>query len=309
MEIDIQNENVGERLDILLSNMLRNKSLSRNIIQKHISKGCLVNGRECKRGYKLKEGDSVSIDEEYWDNIANMLDLSDKIKPQKGFLDIRYEDADCMVLYKPKGLVVHPGVGNPQNTLANYLRYYLESKNEYDVLMDRAGIVHRLDKGVSGLMVVAKNKRMQEYLKSQFKKREVIKIYHAYLEESTNVEHVIDLNKYVKEMDIKLQQWKDWKRVEGYIGRDRINRYMMNFKGYEFEGSKKAVSYFLFSKNEVLIKIETGRMHQIRVTLKHMGYHIKGDKIYGMGKGDEIMLESVLLSFKDINGNQLTFTV
>jgi len=84
---------------------------------------------------------------------------------------------------------------------------------------------------------------------------------------------------------------------------------MMDFKSYEFEGSKKAISYFLFSKNEVLVKIETGRMHQIRVTLKHMGYHIKGDKMYGEGKGDEIMLESVLLSFKDISGNQLTFTV
>lgn len=309
MEINIQGENVGERLDIFLANKLKDKSLSRNIIQRYISKGCSINGKECKRGYKLKEGDVVSIDESFWENISNTLDLSDEIKPQKGTLDIRYEDAYCIVLYKPKGLVVHPGVGNPQDTLANYLRYYLESKNEYDVLMDRAGIVHRLDKGVSGLMVVAKNKRVQEYLKSQFKKRQVIKIYHAYLEESTNVEQSIDLNKYVKEMDIKLQQWKDWKRVEGYIGRDKTNRYIMDFKSYEFEGSRKAVSYFLFSKNEVLIKIETGRMHQIRVTLKHMGYHIKGDKIYGMGKGDEIMLESVLLSFNDISGNQLTFTV
>lgn len=309
MEISINNETKGQRLDLLLFNILKNKSLSRNIIQRYISKGCSVNGRECKRGYKLKEGDVVSIDEKYWNTLTKTLDLSDEIKPQKGNLDIRYEDNECIVLYKPKGLVVHPGVGNTQNTLANYLRYYLESKDEYDVLMDRAGIVHRIDKGVSGLMVVAKNKRMQEFLKSQFKKRDVIKIYHAYLEESTNIQHIVDLKKYVKEMDIKLQQWKEWKRVEGYIGRDRVNRYMMDFKSYEFGGSKKAVSYFLFSKNEVLVKIETGRMHQIRVTLKHMGYHIKGDKMYGEGKGDEIMLESVLLSFKDISGNQLTFTV
>lgn len=309
MDININNQNKGQRLDLLLFNILKDKSLSRNIIQRYIPKGCSVNGRECKRGYKLKEGDVVSIDEGFWDNIANTLDLSDDIKPQKGNLDIRYEDSDCIVLYKPKGLVVHPGVGNMKDTLANYLRYYLESKNEYDVLMDRAGIVHRIDKGVSGLMVVAKNKRMQEFLKSQFKKRDVIKIYHAYLEEGTNIEHIVDLKKYVKEMDIKLQQWKEWKRVDGYIGRDRINRYMMDFKSYEFGGSKKAVSYFLFSNNEVLVKIETGRMHQIRVTLKHMGYHIKGDKMYGEGKGDEIMLESVLLSFKDISGNQLTFTV
>jgi len=309
MEIHIQKEDIGERLDILVSNTLKDKSLSRSIIQKYLTQGCLVNGRECKRGYKLKGEDIVSIDEIYWNNLTNTLDLSNEIKPQERKLDIRYEDDDCIVLYKPKGLVVHPGVGNTQNTLANYLRYYLESKNEYDVLMDRAGIVHRLDKGVSGLMVVAKNKRTQEYLISQFKKREVIKLYHAYLEEDTKIEQFKDFKRYIQEMDTKLQPWNSWKKVEGYIGRDRVNRYMMEFRSYEFEGSRKAVSYFLFSKNEVLVKIETGRMHQIRVTLKHMGYHIKGDKVYGKGKGDEIMLESVLLSFRDTSGKQLTFTI
>lgn len=309
MEIHIQNENIGKRVDILVSNTLKDKSLSRSIIQKYLTQGCLVNGRECKRGYKLKGGDVVNIDEKYWNSLVKTLDISDEIGPQKGKLDIRYENKDCIVLYKPKGLVVHPGVGNTQNTLANYLRYYLESKNEYDVLMDRAGIVHRLDKGVSGLMVVAKNKRTQEYLKSQFKKREVIKIYHAYLEEDTKIEQFKEYKKFLQQMDIKLQPWSSWKKVEGYIGRDRVNRYMMEFRSYEFEGSRKAISYFLFSKNEVLVKIETGRMHQIRVTLKHMGYHIRGDKMYGMGKGEEIMLESVLLCFKDFSGNQLTFTV
>ncbi len=308
MGIHIQNENIGERLDIFVFNTLKDKSISRNIVQKYLKQGCLVNGKESKRGYKLKEGDIVSIDEKYWDNLTNTLDLSDEIKPQKGNLDIRYEDNNCIVLYKPKGLVVHPGVGNTQNTLSNYLRYYLESKNEYDVLMDRAGIVHRIDKGVSGLMVVAKNKRMQEYLKSQFKKREVIKIYHAYLEESTNIQQFKEYKKYIQQMDTKLQPWSTWQRVEGYIGRDKLNRKMMDFRSYEFTGSRKAISYFLFSENEVLVKIETGRMHQIRVTLKHMGYHIKGDKVYGKGKGEEIMLESVLLSFKDMSGKQLTFT-
>jgi len=97
--------------------------------------------------------------------------------------------------------------------------------------------------------------------------------------------------------------------VEGYIGRDRVNRYKMEFRTYEFMGSKYALSYVLFSGNQALIKIDTGRMHQIRATLKYLGYHIKGDKLYGNGVGDSIMLESVLLSFTKQDGERLTLSI
>ena len=311
MEIHIEKSNINKRVDTLLSEILKEKSLTRNIVQRYLEKGCTVNGKRCKRSYKFKEGDILNIDEEYWDNVKKDLDLSDEILPQKGQLDIRYEDENLIVLYKPKGLVVHPGVGNREGTLANFLREYLESKGEYDTLMDRCGIVHRLDKGVSGLIVVAKNKGSQEYLKSQFKENSVIKIYRAELEESKNVEQNLDIKKYLKELNIELQPWKSWEKMEGYIGRSSVNRYKMEFKKYEFGGSKYALSYIKFFGKEVLIKIDTGRMHQIRSTLEYLGFHIKGDSLYGKSSdGNEmIMLESVLLSFLNIDGKRLIFTV
>ena len=309
MDILIKGRYIDLRVDSLLSEVLKEKTLTRSIIQKHIKNGCKVNGKECKKSYRLKEGDTLYIDEAYWDSVKQDLDLSKDILSQKGDLDIRYEDDDLIVLYKPKDLVVHPGVGNNDNTLANHVRYYLESKGEYDSLLDRAGIVHRIDKGVSGLMVVAKRKSVQEYLKGEFSKKRVIKIYHAYLEESNKLEQEIDLKEYLKKMNINLLPWKSWEKVEGYIGRDRVNRYRMEFRTYEFSGSKYALSYILFSGNQALIKIDTGRMHQIRATLKYLGYHIKGDKLYGNGVGDSIMLESVLLSFTKQDGERLTLSI
>lgn len=312
MKTQILTEEKGIRVDIKVLNILKAEcslELTRNIVQEYMRDGCKVNEKSCKKSYRLKEGDILYVDEDYWEGIYRELDLSKEIKPQKGALDIRYEDNDLIVLYKPKGLVVHPGVGNKENTLANYLRGYLESKNSYDSLMDRCGVVHRLDKGVSGLMVVSKNKHTQEYLKTLFQNKEVIKIYHAHLEESKELEQKIDLKKQLKEMNINLQPWKNWEKVEGYVGRSSNNRYRMEFKTYEFGGSKYALSYILFSGNEALIKIETGRMHQIRCTLKYLGYHIKGDSLYGKGDGNEILLQSILLSFKKENGERLTLTV
>ena len=310
MKIRIDKKEEGKRVDTFLSEILKDKgvSISRSILQKYIQNGCIVNGRSCKKGYRLKEGDIVEINEEYWEERKKELDLSDEIVPQKGKLDIRYEDENFLVLYKPKGLVMHPGVGNKKGTLANYVRYYLESKGEYDSLVDRAGIVHRLDKGVSGLVVVGKNKEAQEFLKREFKNRRVIKIYHAVLEEYTNIEQKFDLKGYVRKMNTKMKPWNEWEKVEGYIGRSKTDRYKMEFKGYEFPGSKYALSYILFGGNEAIIKIETGRMHQIRATLNYLGYHIKGDSLYGRGSGDNIMLEAVLLSFVDMDGKRLVFT-
>jgi len=308
MRIRIDNKEEGKRVDTFLSEILKDKGISRSILQKYIQNGCIVNDKPCKKGYRLKEGDIVEINEEYWEELKRDLDLSDEILSQKGKLDIRYEDENFLVLYKPKGLVIHPGVGNKKDTLANYVRYYLESKGEYDSLVDRAGVVHRLDKGVSGLVVVGKNKEAQEFLRREFKNRRVIKIYHAVLEEYTNIEHKFDLKEYVRKMNIKMKPWEKWEKVEGYIGRSKTDRKKMEFKGYEFPGSKYALSYILFGGNEAIIKIETGRMHQIRATLNYLGYHIKGDSLYGRGSGDNIMLEAVLLSFLDMDGKRLVFT-
>ena len=307
MKISIDNQNIGKRIDAFISEVLSDKSISRSILQKYIQYGCKVNGVVCKKSYRLRKNDVVEIDEKYWKKVKNELDLSDEIIAQEGELNIKYEDENFLVLYKPKGLVMHPGVGNKENTLANYVRYYLEKKGEYDNLLDRAGVVHRLDKGVSGLVVFGKNKKSQEFLKEEFKSRRVIKIYYAVLQEDTNIVQSFDLKNYVKKMNIKLKPWEKWQKVEGYIGRSITDRYKMEFRGYEFPGSKYALSYILFNRKEALIKIETGRMHQIRATLKYLGYHIQGDSLYGSAEGNNIMLESVLLSFLDMNGERLTF--
>ena len=324
MEVKIEGSNVGERLDKYLNEYLSKELgifLTRSVVQNSLEKGCLINGNVCKKSYRLKEGDILEIDTEYWNRLREELDLSEEILAQEGKLDIRYEDDDMLVLYKEKGVVVHPGVGNSSNTLANFVRYYLESKGEYDSLMDRSGIVHRLDKGVSGLIVVAKSKESQEYLRGLFKNHEVIKIYHAKVEkigesrisEFKNFEQDVDLKKYLEKLEISFEPWKKWFNMRGYIGRSSKNRYKMEFREYEFGGSKYAQSYVLKSGNEVLVKIETGRMHQIRVSLEYLGLHILGDTLYGVSKGDStsesIELESVLLSFKSKDGERLTFRV
>ncbi|MDX9739311.1 MAG: RluA family pseudouridine synthase [Candidatus Dojkabacteria bacterium] len=324
MERKVEDREIGVRLDSVVFEILSREyalPLTRNIVQSNLSEGCKVNGEVCKKSYKLKENDILTLDLQFWEDIRATMDLSEEIVGEQGNLDIRYEDEDLLVIYKAKGTVVHPGVGNVGNTIANYIRYYLESKGEYDSLMDRCGIVHRLDKGVSGLMVVAKSKESQGYLKALFQNHEVVKIYHAYvkemgrcnLESFKESEQEIDFKKYIKEMNISFEPWKSWFNMRGYIGRSSKNRYKMEFKQYEFGGSKFAESYILKSKDQVLVKIETGRMHQIRASLEYLGLNIVGDTLYGNSssrkQGDSIMLESVLLSFVKQNGERLTLKV
>ena len=221
-------------------------------------------------------------------------------------MDILFEDRYLLVLLKPKGVVIHPGVGNIEKTLANNIRYYLESKNEFDTNMDRAGIVHRLDKGVSGIVVVAKNKDTQNDLKKQFSNREVEKIYLSQVvkfkeSELSNIEKK-DLNTVLNDIKNRDVNYSDWFKASGFIGRDNVNRYKMQFKLYEFSGSKPAQSYILpVGENKMLIKIITGRMHQIRATLNYYGYNIIGDSLYSSKRktssSESIMLKSIYLSF------------
>ncbi|MCD4811607.1 RluA family pseudouridine synthase [bacterium] len=309
MEINIDSQNKGERVDKLVMESLEGlgfRQVSRNMIKDDISSGATVNMGKTKPSYRLKVGDILSIDEEFWKDFFLDKDLSEGIVAQKGDLDILYEDEYLVVLFKPKGLVVHPGVGNKDGTLANHLKYYFQSKEEFDINMDRAGIVHRLDRGVSGIMVVAKTKEAQDILKEQFAHREVDKLYLATVKKfkETSLESIEDMSleeivECMKCGDVKYSAWFD---AQGYIGRGRTNRKRMEFKLYEFAGSKKAQSYILpISKDKILIKIVTGRMHQIRATLFYYGYHILGDVLYNPGSREvsspEIMLQSIYLAF------------
>ena len=309
MKVTIDFTEQGTRIDKFVELKLKDLGFdqaTRSMIKEEVSKGCKVNGEEVKPSNKLNIGDIVEIDEDFWKDFFKNKDLSEEIIAQEGELNIIYEDDYLLVIIKPKGLVVHPGVGNRTNTLANYIKYYLLSKDELDINMDRAGIVHRLDKGVSGIMVVAKNKSVQDNLKEQFAKREVEKIYLATVEKfkASELDSIIpkrteDVLEKVEKGDIK---YEDWFEAKGYIGRDNVNRYKMEFKLYEFGGSKAARSFILpVDGSKLLIKIVTGRMHQIRATLKYYGYYIKGDTLYKPGKGnsssEEIMLRSIYLSF------------
>ena len=309
MEITIDQKYYNQRIDKFLTIKLQEigfKQATRNMIKDNISKGVKINDSYVKSSYKLKNGDIVEINNEYWKEFFKKLDLSDHILPEKGDLNILFEDKYLLVLLKPKGLVVHPGVGNRNKTLANYIRYYLESKNEFDANMDRAGIVHRLDKGVSGIMVIAKNKEVQDDLKKQFSNRKVDKIYLAEVEKFKESELSIieneNLDTILDEIEDGSIDYTRWFKAQGFIGRDNINRYKMEFKLYEFSGSKPAKSYILpVDGNKLLIKIVTGRMHQIRATLNYYGYNIVGDSLYRSNRevssSQSIMLKSVYLSF------------
>jgi len=309
MRTVIDSKSHGKRLDKLVELQLKNagfKQTTRSMIKNSIPLGVKINEEKGKPSYRCKQGDTLRIDEEFWKEFFDKKDLSEEIIPQQKKLNILYEDKYLIVLYKPKNMVMHPGVGNKKNTLANYIKGYLQAKNQYDTNVDRAGIVHRLDKSVSGIVVIAKNKYVQEELKKQFTKRKVDKIYLAEIKKFKDSELLnypkSRIGKIVDKIEDGSVNYENWFRAKGFIGRDRVNRYRMVFRPYHFKGSKSAKGYILpISGNKMLIKILTGRMHQIRATLYYYGCHIKGDTLYKPGRNsslpEKIMLESIYLSF------------
>lgn len=313
--VQIAQEHENKRADAYICESF--KVHSRSFLTKNWNSLVLINGKPSKPSYRLKVGDRVEVREEKVNNILS--DSSyDKITPQNHPLDIIYESDSYLVINKPKGISVHPGVGNSKDTLANYVAGYLVKKGEYDTTMSRAGVVHRLDKPVSGLIVFAKNSEMQSYLQKQFESHRVQKMYYAkvVLRENTSKEVFEKLpNKKVNTTDIiddfvrtGVQDLNgEWLKVEGYIGRSEVNRRKMIFKPYPFGNAKYALSYFRFlSDTEALVVIKTGRMYQIRASFEYLGIYIEGDTLFKSLKGgptpDKISLASVLLSFEEPSG-------
>jgi len=247
--IKIVVEDSVDRLDKFLSNLL---DISRTLIAKMIEEDCIfVNGEIVKASYKVKIDDVIEI-EEY---IENPTELVAKDIP----LDIIYEDADLMVINKQSGLTVHPGGGNVTDTLVNALLFY--NKNLSDVDETRPGIVHRLDKDTSGLMLVAKNNKAHAILSDGFKNKTIKREYTALL---TGVfPH-------------------ETATIDAPIGRDVVNRKKMMVTS---SNSKNAITHLKVIKrykdmtlcNFVL---ETGRTHQIRVHAAYIGYPIYNDSVY-----------------------------
>ena len=239
----------GMRLDAALAKLLPDYSRSR--ISTWIKEGCvLLNGKTASPKDKLIGGEQVQV----------VVQTSDEMKafaPEPMDLDIVYEDDSVIVLNKPAGLVVHPGAGNWSGTLLNGLLAYCPGLAQ----VPRAGIVHRLDKDTSGLMVVAKTLPAQNHLVRQLQERSVKRIYRAV------VDGIVPFDG----------------KIETQIGRDPHNRLKMAVVKF---GDKEALTHVKVleryqSHSYIECSLETGRTHQIRVHMREAGHPLAGDPVYG----------------------------
>lgn len=245
-----------ERLDKAVTAWL--KDVSRTQVQSWIGEGMVkVNGRTVKGNYRLQVNDEVVL-------IRPEIKES-TIEPEPIPLDIRYEDDDLVVVNKPRGLVVHPGPGNPNGTLVNALLYHLQGQLSGIGGVSRPGIVHRIDKDTTGLLVIAKNDSTHQALVDQLKEHRVRRVYQAIVQGVLPHQHGT---------------------IDAPIGRDPRHRQQMTVI---HQNSKPAVTHFSVREHlpeQTLLecRLETGRTHQIRVHLKYIGFPIVGDPVYGPKK-------------------------
>lgn len=254
----IVNENdKGKRLDIYIAENFN--ELSRTMIKKLIeSNNILVNDKSEKVSYKVQANDNISID------VPEAKET--KLKAQEIPLDIIYEDSDIIVVNKPKGMVVHPANGNPDGTLVNAIMAICKGTLSGIGGELRPGIVHRLDKDTSGVLIVAKNDIAHVKMSEQIKKHEVEKTYIAL------VKGIVKENQATINMPIG-RSTKDRKKMA------------VNKKGKEAITHFKVIERFpKYNCTLLEIKIETGRTHQIRVHLSEIGYPVIGDEVYSNGK-------------------------
>jgi 23S rRNA pseudouridine1911/1915/1917 synthase len=255
----------GQRLDKYIAKKV--PDLSRSLVQRLIRKGLVtVNGQTVKASRKVEVGDTIVL------HVPSPEPL--EVHPEAVPLDIVYEDADLLLVNKPAGMVVHPAYGHRTGTLVNaVLAHCPEIADVGDIL--RSGIVHRLDKETSGLIIVAKNNAVRQHLQRQFKRREVKKVYLALVE--GHLEPAQGL-------------------IEAPIGRDPRRRKRMAVVkvgegGREAQTEYRVVEYFILkvggvSRLYTLVEAQpvTGRTHQVRVHFAFVGYPLVGDPVYGFRK-------------------------
>lgn len=226
---------------------------SRSTIAKMIeAEYILVNGKKVKANYIVKTGDVITVIDGFIEDID--------IEPESIPLDIIYEDDDIIIVNKASGMVVHPGNGNDHGTLVNALLYHTKSLSDINGEA-RPGIVHRIDKDTSGLMIVAKNNKTHEKLADALSRHEIKREYIALL---------------------KGEFLSDTATVDAPIGRDKVNRKRMTVTK---DNSKEAITHFRVIeryKNYTLVRLEleTGRTHQIRVHMNYIGYPVYNDPVY-----------------------------
>lgn len=251
--IDVEKDDLGKRIDVFLASEL---DFTRSYIKKLILDGLVhVNGNNLKPNYKLKDCDEITV------NIPEAEKID--VLPENIPLNILYEDDDIIVINKPQGMVVHPAPGNYTGTLVNALLYHCKNLSGINGIL-RPGIVHRLDKDTSGVMVIAKNDKAHLSISNQIKDRNVLKKYVAIVEGNLKNDEGV---------------------IEAPIGRHPIDRKKMAVID---DGRYALTLYRVLErfKNHTFIEavIKTGRTHQIRVHMAHIGHPVLGDPVYGFKK-------------------------
>ena len=279
LTLNVKTEQIGQRVDVVIAEAF--KEFSRSHLQKLIKEGAVkVNGKKIKPKLILQGGELIEI---LAKEAPKLKDKAENID-----LEIIYEDQDLLVVNKASGLVVHPGAGNPSGTLVNGLLNF-DSNLSY---LPRAGIVHRLDKDTSGLMVVSRNEKTYLNLIDQLKERTVTRKYTALVVGEPSLSGVIDkpIGRHPKVRT---------KQAVVSSGKEAISRFkrVKSLKGYSL----------------VEVLLETGRTHQIRVHLSYLGFPIVGDNTYGgrrkYVKGTSENLRNKINQFKRqaLHASSLTF--
>lgn len=257
-------DEAGERLDVFVSRWLPDVTRSR--VQNLLSEGMiLVDGKTVKAGYKLKTGNLVQV------VLPQLKELS--AEPEAMDLEILYEDDDLAIVNKPRGLVVHPAAGHESGTLVNGLLHHFQGKLSGINGVMRPGIVHRIDKDTSGLLVICKSDRAHQGLSDLLKDHDIERVYHAVVHGSFS---------------------KTEGTVDAPIGRMDSDRKKMCVRA---DGRRAVTHYRVLEQYDgfsyVELRLETGRTHQIRVHMRSIGHPLLGDEVYGAAK-ENTKLEKML---------------
>lgn len=272
IQIYVDEEDDLERLDAYVAKEI--DEVSRSYVQKLIKDGLVyVNDKQVKSSYIVKEGDSIKVELPQ----PKILEIIPEDLP----IDIVYEDKDVVIINKSQNMVVHPAPGNYSGTLVNALLFHIDNLSSINGVI-RPGIVHRLDKDTSGMLIVAKNDKAHRILSEELKMRNIKRVYTALV-------HGVLSN--------------DEGRIDAPIGRHAKDRKKMTVTK---NNSKDAITHYKvldrYNKYTLVeVKLETGRTHQIRVHMAHINHPVVGDPVYSNGKNefslDKQMLHATKLGF------------